>query len=34
MILFYVKRITDGKMSLEDERAKWKVECDKYEKLK
>nr|DAJ76495.1 MAG TPA: Mating type protein A alpha Y mating type dependent binding region [Caudoviricetes sp.] len=34
MILFYVKRITDGKMSLEDVPAKWKAEVEKILKVK
>lgn len=34
MILFYVKRITDGKMSLEDVPAKWKTEVEKILKAK
>ncbi len=34
MVLFYVKRITDGKMSLEDVPAKWKAEVEKILKVK
>lgn len=34
MILFYVKRITDGKMKLDEVPAKWKAEVEKLLKVK
>ncbi len=34
MILFYVKRITDGKMKLDDVPTKWKTEVEKLLKVK
>ena len=34
MILFYVKRITDVKMKLDDVPTKWKTEVEKLLKVK